>query len=210
MKPDTAKPDTASRSADLNARLNLILKKITAADFLQARGLSKEIPFHIFDYPAEDELRVREHVDFVLQQIPKRRPEIKFKHVDLFDFVLEYLQARKLLDKALDMQRKKGNAALLKALRGPLHEEKIAQRFNEAVQPGDLDIVLVSRVGSAYPLLRAHTLLSNLQQYMGNTALVMFYPGRYDGTTLRLFNKTGLAGDEDRVPPYYRAFRLVD
>jgi hypothetical protein len=38
---------------------------------------------------------------------------------------------------------------------------------------------------------------------MGHTPLVLFYPGIYDGQSLRLF---GTLKDK----PYYRAFRLVD
>ena len=38
---------------------------------------------------------------------------------------------------------------------------------------------------------------------MGSTPLVLFYPGVYDGQSLRLFGTL-----EDK--PYYRAFRLVD
>ena len=51
-------------------------------------------------------------------------------------------------------------------------------------------------------MLRTHTLLSALHPIMGNTPLLMFFPGRYDGHSLRLFNT--LAEDH-----YYRAVRLV-
>jgi hypothetical protein len=37
---------------------------------------------------------------------------------------------------------------------------------------------------------------------MGQTPLVMFYPGRYDGQSLRLFGKL-------KNNHYYRAFKLV-
>ena len=56
--------------------------------------------------------------------------------------------------------------------------------------------------GSAWPLLRAHTLLNNLHTVMGQTPLVLFYPGRYDGQSLRLFGKL-------KNTNYYRAFKLV-
>ena len=112
------------------------------------------------------------------------------------------------------MQRENGDDALLKALKGILHEEKIAQRFAGIAKPAEHDLVLISGIGSAYPLLRSHALLSNLHAIMGQTPLVMFYPGRYDTQTLRLFGKTGLAGDsaEERKKKtnYYRAFRLID
>jgi hypothetical protein len=63
-------------------------------------------------------------------------------------------------------------------------------------------------------LLRSHTLLNNLHSIMGQTPLVMFYPGRYDGVSLRLFGKTTLSvgsnsSDAKRQDPYYRAFRLI-
>ena len=100
------------------------------------------------------------------------------------------------------MQRTKGDQALHKALAGPLHESKLAPVFAESAQPGKHDLILLSGVGSVWPLLRSHTLLNNLHPVMGNTPLVMFYPGRYDGQSLRLFGK--LKNDN-----YYRAFKLV-
>ncbi len=65
-----------------------------------------------------------------------------------------------------------------------------------------VDLVIVSGVGSVWPLLRSHALLNNLQPVMGKTPLVMFYPGRYDGQSLRLFGKL-------KNNNYYRAFKLV-
>ena len=83
-----------------------------------------------------------------------------------------------------------------------LHPNKLAPVFAEVAQPSRHDLVLVSGVGSVYPLLRAHTLLNNLHAVMEHTPLVLFYPGRFDGQTLRLFGK--LTNDH-----YYRAFKLV-
>ena len=60
--------------------------------------------------------------------------------VNLFDFVLDYLRARKLLEPSLKVQRTRGDEALLKALKGVLSEEKLAGRFGEAVAiPGNLN-----------------------------------------------------------------------
>ena len=61
---------------------------------------------------------------------------------------------------------------------------------------------MLTGVGAVYPMLRTHTLLSALHPIMGTTPLLMFFPGRYDGHSLRLFNTL----TEDH---YYRAFRLV-
>jgi len=186
----------------LTERLNKILPRIISDDFLKGRGIGNEIAFYIFDYPPEDELRVREHIHFLLDHIPKQRPELRVKHINLFDFILDYLKRRNLLDKALEMQREKGNDTLKKALEGPLDPDKLPAIFTEVAQPYQNDLVLLSGVGSAFPLLRSHTLLNNLHPIMGNTPLVMFYPGRYDGQSLRLFGKL-------KSNNYYRAFKLI-
>jgi len=201
-------------SDPLTRRLNQILPKITSADFLSGSGIGNEIAFYIFDYPPEEELRVRAHVAFLLDQLSKKKPPLRPAHINLFDFIIAYLEERSLLAKSLELQRAKGNDALLKALKGVLNEEKIARRFGEIARPHDHDLVLVSGVGSAYPLLRAHTLLNNLHPILGQTPLVMFYPGSYDSLTLRLFGKTGLSGghpaDGRKPVNYYRAFRLIE
>ena len=201
-------------SDPLTWRLNQILPKLTSDGFLKTRGIGNEIAFYIFDYEPEDELRVRDHIQFLVAHLPKNRPGMRVAHINLFDFLIHYLKERNLLDKSFRLQRENGDAALLKALKGILHEEKIAQRFAGIAKPAEHDLVLISGIGSAYPLLRSHALLSNLHAIMGQTPLVMFYPGRYDTQTLRLFGKTGLAGGSaekrKKKTNYYRAFRLID
>ncbi|MBK5969200.1 MULTISPECIES: DUF1788 domain-containing protein [Thiorhodovibrio] len=189
-------------SGDFNQRLDKILSRITGDDFLQGRGLGNEIPFYAFDYPPEQEPVVREHIAFLLQQLPKQRPDLRVGHINLFGLIVETLKTRNFYAKALNMQRAKGDAAVLKALAAPLDAGKLAAALIEQADPATKDMVLVSGVGSAYPLLRTHNLLNNLHAGMGSTPLVLFYPGVYDGQTLRLF---GLLQDK----PYYRAFRLV-
>jgi len=183
-------------------RLNQILPTITSEAFLSGKGIGNEIAFYIFDYPPEAELRVREHIQFLLEHLPKIKPGLRLSHVNLLDFVLAHLRQRNLLDKAVAMQKTKGDAFILKQLVTLLHPNRIAPVFAEVAQPDQHDLVLVSGVGSIYPLLRAHTLLNNLHAVMGQTPLVLFYPGRYDGQALRLFGK--LKNDN-----YYRAFKLV-
>lgn len=198
----------------LTERLNQILLRITSDDFLSGSGIGNEIAFYIFDYPPEDELRVREHIQFLLEHIPKQKPDLRVIHINLFDFLIDFLKERGYLEKTLKKQRDEGNSAVLKALKGVLHEEKIAKRFGDLAKPLEHDLVLISGVGSAYPMIRSHTLLSNLHSIMGQTPLVMFYPGKYDKLTLRLFGKTGLSGgpteDRKKKANYYRAFRLIE
>ena len=132
----------------LTDRLNQVLPRITSDDFLAGKGLGNEIAFFIFDYPPEQELRIREHIGFLLEHIPKHKPGLRVKHINLFDLVIDHLKDRKLLDRSLQMQKKKGDEALLKALSAPLHETKVAQFFAQSAEPDQHDLVLVSGVGT--------------------------------------------------------------
>lgn len=183
-------------------RLNKIIERLESKELLENQGLGNEIGFYIFDYPAEQELRVRDHIKFIIEHLGKKRPELRIKHINLFELIVSYLKKRNLLESALKLQREKGEEALRKALAGPLHEEKIAKAFMEEVQPAAYDIILLTGIGNAWPLLRSHTLLNNLHPLIQRTPLVVFYPGAYNGQELSLF---GRLGDNN----YYRAFRLV-
>lgn len=186
----------------LDERLDQILPKITSDDFLAGKGLGNEIGFWVFDYLPKDELAVRKHIDFLMAQLPMQRPGLRVVHVNLFDLMLDYLRDRKLLDKAIEMQKAKGDEALLKALAAPLHGKNIAVFLAKQHPPQELDLMLMSGVGGAFPLLRSHTLLNNLHPIMGDTPLVLFYPGAYDGQSLSLFGQI-------KQDNYYRAFKLV-
>lgn len=183
-------------------RLNKIIPRLTSEELLNNAGLGNEIGFYIFDYPPERELQVREHLRFILDYLKKKWPELRIKHINLFELLVDYLKNRKLLDRAVKVQIKEGDKALLKALRAPLGADKIAATFIQEARPQEHDLVLVSGVGSSWPLLRSHNLLNNLHIPMGNIPLVMFYPGVYTGQGLRLFGRL-------RERNYYRAFRLV-
>lgn len=191
-------------SRTLAERLNLILERITSEEFLQNQGLGNEIGFWIFDYPPECELDVRAFLDgTVLPALGKRVPTISAQRIDLFKLILDLLEERGLLDKVIQMQLDKGNDAVLAPLRSVLKEDKLAQRIAQQLNLEDIDMVILTGVGASYPMVRTNTLLSALHPVMGNTPLLMFYPGRYDGYSLNLFSK--MADDH-----YYRAFRLVE
>lgn len=189
-------------SQTFEERLNCILPRLVSQELLHNFGLGNEIGFYIFDYPPEKELQMRAFLDVVIDHLPKQKPGIRFKHVNLFEMVVEYLKDRRLLDRAVQLQKKDGDNALLKALKGPLGADQLAKVFASKASPAEHDLILVSGVGSVFPMLRSHTLLNNLHPLMGNTPLVMFYPGVYTGQGLRLFGR--LPQDN-----YYRAFRLV-
>ena len=196
-------------SAALDDRLNQILPRITSASFLSGEGISNEIACYIFDYPAEKEQRVREHIRIVVDRLASHHSEIKTLHLNLLDVVLDYLKQRGLLDKAIELQTTEGDSFVLEALKGPLEANKISDFIAKHYTPSEYDLFLLSGVGSVWPMLRAHNLLNALHTKLGTTPLVLFYPGSFNGTELRLFDRITTNTTTPGRTPYYRAFTLV-
>jgi hypothetical protein len=186
----------------LEKRLNKIPDIILSEDFLNKKGLGGDLCFWIFDYAPEFELQVREYITFLEDLLSKKHRHLKVANINLLKNMVAYLKERKLLDRAFDLQKLKGDDALMKALSGPLHMDKFVPFLLKYNNIKDQDLVLFSGVGSVWPLLRAHNLLNSLHADLGHVPLVLFYPGQYTGKDLSLFN---------RIPSnnYYRAFKLV-
>ncbi|WP_027370867.1 DUF1788 domain-containing protein [Desulfovermiculus halophilus] len=183
-------------------RLNQVIDRLLSRELLANVGLGNEIGFYIFDYEPEHELHMRAYLQTIEDQLPKRKPDLRFVHINLFQLIIDYLKDRKLLDKSFQRQKSKGDEALLKALSGPLEAKKMAEYFVHKANPEDQDLILLSGIGSAWPLIRSHSLLNSLHPLIQNTPLVIFYPGKFDGQGLRLFGRL-------KQSNYYRAFRLV-
>lgn len=186
----------------LHDRLNQIPDKILSAEFLSGQGLGNEIGFWIFDYQPEQELIVREYVDFLEGMLAKKHSHLKVVNINLLKCLVGYLDDRQFVEKAIQMQKHKGDDALMKALKGPLHMDKIAPYLTQKYAAAEQDMVFITGVGSVWPFLRAHNLLNSLHSLLGHKPVVLFYPGEYNGQAMSLFG---------RIPSnnYYRAFRLV-
>jgi hypothetical protein len=196
-------------TTSLSQRLNAILPRITDPAFLSSDGIGNEIACYIFDYPAEHELMVRDHLGMLRAALADKHPQLEVLHLDLLDVIVRYIEHRGHGDRVRKIEQKRDAAGLLKALKGSLSAERLAAFIAEQHVPSDADLVLISGVGSAWPMVRAHNLLNCLHKVIGHTPLVMLYPGSFDGTTLRLFGRIASGAERPGSYNYYRAFSLI-
>lgn len=188
----------------LQQRLEQVQDRLESDEFLTNKELGGEIGFYIFDYPAEHEIIVREHIDFLTKKLASRS-EItgkRFASINLYEMVVELLKSRKLLDRAYKMQFEKGDDALFKALKGPLEQNRFAEFIVKQANVLECDFIILHGLGSVWPIIRGHGLLNALHAKVGDVPTVMFYPGEYDGATLKPFGRI-------ESNNYYRAFKLV-
>lgn len=189
-------------SMKLEERLELLKEELQKEDFLKSRGLGNEVPFWIFDYPPEKELLVRDTITKIIANLEKR--SIQVLEVNLYDVCLEIIESKISAEKITAFEESKGSDELLKKLKLMLKPDilksAIQQKMNEN---GGFQLIFLTGVGKAWPMVRSHTILNNVQPLLGNIPLVTFYPGKYSGFDLSLFGKF-------RDANYYRAFRLIN
>lgn len=188
-------------------RLDAIIPKITDQSFRENKGLGNEIGYYIFDYDPKHELLVREHIQFIKQKVNGDSSGIQIKEFDLYEIMLEILNSKGYLEKNFAMETKKGSEQVFKATYNTLRLTKdtdenliikyIVDRIEES------DIVFITGIGKAWPIIRSHKILNNLHLALDHVPVIMFFPGSYDGLELVLF-------DEIKDDNYYRAFQLID
>lgn len=184
---------------------------LSKPDFLAMRGLANEVPIfiHAYDPSSEDGARqLAANLDGRLNSngIPART-------IDLFELVLERLDADNRLKPIIDRESDMGKVKLLAMLRGLTDPSSgaILAALRERLDATDVRITLIVGVGRVYPFLRTHTVLEAIQPAMTRHPIVLFFPGRYlqtrEGSQLQLFGT-------DVNPPlsraYYRAINLAD
>ena len=189
----------------LNQRLQDILMR---PEFLEMRGVAKEVPIFIQTYSPADDEELRRVVQGTQQVL--RQQGIRVKHVDLFELVLELLDAKGYLDVVLEEESEWSKSDLFDTLQNVAEPTgSLVPKLMEALGD-DSQVSLITGSGRVYPFLRTHTILESLQPAMVRHPVVIFFPGEYKqdsdgGSYLRLFGTSILSKIEN---PHYRATNL--
>lgn len=185
----------------IHQRLDALIPSLLDERLLNNRGIGNEIGFYIFDYDPEYEPLVQQHIKRLKLQLTHGDRQINVLEINLYCTIIDILESRGVLQNAFDLEAKKGNASLSKAITPLVRSPQIVVHIQKLLQ-GNEQLVLLTGVGASWRLLRSHSILNNLHPILDRTPLVMFLPGSYDGNELRLFN---LLKDDN----YYRAFQLI-
>lgn len=185
------------------AKIEPIIKQ---PSFLENKGLSNEVGYYIFDYDPKDELKVRDEIKHLMNKINSNdNYSFKIVEFDLYEIILTILDEKGYLDKVFEFEDKKGLDYTLKAVINILKlnsDSNLIVNYIMKWAPEE-GVIFLTGVGKAYPILRSHNVLNNLHQSFNDLPVVLFFPGKYSGKDLVLFNT--LEGSN-----YYRAFPLIN
>ena len=200
----TALPDRAAQRAieDFDARCAVLRERLQNPDFLANKGLGNEVGFYLFCYDPAFELRVRAFTAKLQRDAQTGALPCRIQEHNLYDAFLQLCEQARILDKISAMEQRRGLERLESQLKRAIGVEDFARVMVGEHQLGD--VAFITGVGEVYPLLRLHGLFETLQQHgtFANIPVVAFYPGKYTGQSLSLFEKL-------QDGNYYRAFDLI-
>ena len=189
----------------IDEKLNLAEEAIKKPSFRQNKGLGNEVGYYVFDYPANEELYVRQRIEYMKSKNQAYDDEYKIVIFDLYDIIIEILTQKGYLEKCFEFEKSKGFERITKSISNMLRitaSDSLIVNYIKNNTP-DKAIVFITGIGKCYPILRSHTVLNNLHQVIDRVPVILFYPGKYTGQELQLFEKI-------KDDNYYRAFKLVE
>ena len=161
--------------------------------------------YYIFDYDPKYELRVREEIKYIKEKL-NSNSNLGFEilEFDLYEIILDILKSKGYLEKTFQFEKKRGRnhakKAITKMLKLSMDSNLIVNYIKERYNSDSR--ILITGVGKAYPLLRSHNVLNNLSQQLDDVPVIMFFPGKYSGLDLILFNSI-------KDSNYYKAEPLI-
>nr|WP_304160661.1 DUF1788 domain-containing protein [Methanobrevibacter smithii] len=189
---------------DIDEKLSKIEPKIKKPSFLENKGLSNEVGYYIFDYDPKYELKVREEVLRIKNKINNSSYAFSIVEFDLYEIIIDILNDKGYLEEVFLFEEEDGLDFSIDAITSLLKlnsDDNLIVNYIVDKTPENC-VVFLTGVGKAYPILRSHNVLNNLHQKLDEVPVVLFFPGKYSGRDLILFNT--IEGSN-----YYRAFPLI-
>lgn len=208
MAEQTVSRDYYRKRRSLLERFAEMDEKIKDPSFRKATGKANEVNYWVFDYPPEQEMDVRSHIQWLENRNGKGFDDYKLVVYDLYDLIIDELRAKGFLEKTEKLEERGGIRRVVTAVQRTL---RITDKDNYLVQyisehTPENAVVLICGIGKCYPILEApevfNKVLYNMPQKFASTPVILFYPGTYTEQELVVFNEVV----EDS---YYRAFRIA-
>ena len=187
-------------------RFDHLLRVISSQRFLRKQGLGNEVPFFICPYPPPEAVDMEGMRGRLVNQLANLG--VTVFEINLYDLAVSLLRHRGIWDEIVTIEPTVSKNELKELLQGVLDPEThLIPTIGERLGKNEYDVVFISGVGEAFPFIRSHNVLNNLQSTSGDKPTVMFFPGTYThgldtGASLDLF---GVLHDDK----YYRAFNIM-
>ena len=179
-----------------------IFTQVTTEKFLSMQALGGEEPFFIYSFDPIMQDLVSSETKRLQKRVEQAGHSVLV--INLYQLTIKMLNERNMLTKILDKEPSLPKSKLLQTLQNMLDvETKIMPEIQKLVDEKQTSMVFIEGIGEVYPYIRSHTIINNLQKVIVDRPTLMFFPGRFDGHKLVLFNRV----HDDN---HYRAFNIIN
>jgi len=177
-----------------------IYQHLSSKSFLRMEALGGEIPFFISAYQANKENEVQDAIKKIMRKLDANG--IVVLEINLYNIACDILEDKGGVERMFKVEKSKNKAKFLKALQSTLNiHEVLMPRIRTLIDESEAHVYFITGIGLVYPYIRSHNILNNLQNVAKKAPTLMFFPGDYNGHSLKLF---GMLKDDN----YYRAFNI--
>ncbi len=197
------KTDIATMS--LADRFEHLFIVISSPRFRRKQGLGNEVPFFICPFKPQEAVEMERSQRTLINRLEKAG--VSILAINLYDLSIKILRDRGIWEQILEMEKTVSKEQFKELLQGVLDPEAhLIPAIADKLASTDFEVLFLSGVGEAYPCIRSHNVLSNLQSTAKEKPTILFFPGAYtyskeSGASLDIFARL----HEDR---YYRAFNI--
>ncbi|RKJ05438.1 DUF1788 domain-containing protein [bacterium D16-54] len=189
----------------IEERLDILEGKMREESFRRNTGLGNEVGYYVFDYEPQQELVVRKRILSLYQTNTSLKYGYQLIVYDLYELILKLLKEEDVLEDLMSLEEEESTEYVFSAISDTLQFDEQGSLIVHYIleHTPEESVVFLTGIGKCFPILRAHKVLNNLHQVMDHCPVVLFYPGKYNGNSLNIFN-------EMKEDNYYRAFPLVE
>lgn len=185
---------------ELKERLDTLRELVQTSDFLEGKGLSNEVNIRIFCYDPSDEMAVQH---FVRQIITDQTMICHLIECNLYHIFLNICNDLDITENIPEMEASDGSEFVLEQLHSAVGENEFIAKMQDIIGATNTgDVILLTGIGDVFPYMRVHKMLEAMQPYFSEVPILVMYPGTFDGSAVRLFDKL-------TPNPYYRAFNVL-
>lgn len=185
---------------NLTKKFEHLFNVISSKGFLNKESLGGEIPFFISAYDAKQELEVKDSIKRLINKLSTSG--VSVLELNLFDIACEIWDEKGGVERMFRVEKSKSKKIFRNNLQSSLNIHQVLMpKIKSKIEATNAEVYFLTGIGLVYPYIRSHNVLNNLQNIAKEAPTVTFFPGEYDGHSLRLF---GLLKDDN----YYRAFNI--
>jgi DNA-binding protein Fis len=176
-----------TKESKFDRDFNDLREQIRTKTIFNKSGYAGELGIYIFQYEPQDELLIRAETKKILEEFSSEHDGVNICELDLYGLALEILEDKNLLQTVLNYESQQNPKDFTQSLKGPLKLANFITKIESKLSE-EINLIFITGIGKIYPYLRAHTLIEKLPEITDNHPVMIFYPGQFNGTELKLLN----------------------